>query len=352
MKFLRLLLYPFSLIYAAVIMLRNAAYDTGLFKSRKFNLPLISIGNLSVGGSGKSPMAEYLIRLLKDKYRVATLSRGYGRKTNGFIELSEMSSAEEAGDEPVQFKHKFPSITVAVCEDRVKGIQNLERKNDLVIMDDAFQHRAVNPGLSLLLFDYNTISDTQYLLPAGNLREPLSGRKRADILVITKSPADLSEAERIKVTEHLKPYPHQRVFFSYLKYENLISFNDEQHIPLSEINKETKVVLLSGIANPYPLLNKLKQYTSSVIHHNYPDHHQFSTKNIAKLAAEWHKYEPEMLIITTEKDAQRLRSAELTELLKDLPVYYLPIRMSIYKPEEDAFNNIIKNYVAKHLQHN
>ncbi|HCN85013.1 MAG TPA: tetraacyldisaccharide 4'-kinase [Sphingobacteriaceae bacterium] len=350
MKLLRLLLLPFSLIYVVVIVLRNAAYDAGLFTSRKFSIPVISVGNLAVGGAGKSPMAEYLVRLLKDRYKIATLSRGYGRKTSGFIELTEASTTIDAGDEPVQFKHKFPSITVAVCEKRAAGIEILQKSNDLIILDDAYQHRSVKPGLSLLLFDYSSIFQPQYILPAGNLREPLSGRKRADVIIVTKTPDLLSEAEREKIAVRIAPYPNQELFFSYLEYGDLEPLNNGQKLPLSTLNKETDIILLTGIANPATLLDHLTQYTSRIVHHNYPDHHPFSTKNIAKLAAAWsaskakHKF-----IITTEKDAQRLRSAELNELLRILPVYYLPVSAKIHKPQEERFNQIIEQYVAKHL---
>ena len=353
MKLLRLLLLPFSLIYAAVIILRNAAYDTGLFTSRKFNIPVISIGNLAVGGAGKSPMAEYLIQLLKDHYKVATLSRGYGRNTSGYIELSEISTAKEAGDEPVQFKRKFPFVTVAVCEKRVTGIERLEQFNDVVILDDAYQHRSVKPGLNLLLFDYNSIFNTQFLLPAGNLREPLSGRKRAHVIVITKTPQVFSETKRDKAVRQIAPYPNQEIFFSYLEYGELTSLNGEDKLLLSAINEETEIILLTGIASTITLSNELKRYTPHIIHHNYRDHHNFSTKNIVKLAKAWSASEAKTkFIITTEKDAQRLRSPEMNELLKGLPVYYLPVAAKIHKPGEKRFNQIIEQYVAKHLQNN
>jgi len=353
MKLLRLLLSPFSLIYAAVIVLRNAAYDRGLLSSHKFNIPVISIGNLAVGGAGKSPMAEYLIQLLKDHYKVAVLSRGYGRKTSGFIELSETSTVKEAGDEPIQFKRKFPSVTVAVCENRITGIERLQQFNDLIILDDAYQHRSVQAGLNLLLFDYNSIFHSQYLLPAGNLREPLSGRKRADIILITKTPVALSGTEREKAARQIAPYPNQEIFFSYLEYGELTALNGEHNLPLSAINEETELIVITGIANTVTLLDELKRYTRSIIHHNYRDHHNFSTKNIIKLASAWSASGANTkLIITTEKDAQRLRSPELNELLKDLPVYYLPVTTKIHKPGEEQFNQIIDQYVAKHLQNN
>lgn len=350
MKLLRLLLFPFSLIYGLVVIIRNISFDAGISASRKFDIPLISIGNLAVGGSGKSPMAEYLVRLLKDRYKIATLSRGYGRSTSGFIELTEASTAAEAGDEPVQFKHKFPDITVAVCENRATGIDYLKQSSDLIILDDAYQHRSVQAGLSLLLFDYSTIFQRQLLLPAGDLREPLSGRKRADIIIVTKTSPALSDAERERITRRINPYPQQELFFSYLEYGDLEALNTGSKLQLSAVNEQTEIILLTGIANTKPLLDQLQHYTHRIIHHHYRDHHPFSPKNIAKLAAAWSASAAEhKFIITTEKDAQRLRSPELNELLRDLPVYYLPVKARIQQPDEERFNQIIEQYVAKHL---
>ena len=191
-----MLLFPISLIYWGVVWLRNLAYNAGIFKSEKFHIPVISVGNLAAGGTGKSPMTEYLVRLLKEQYKIATLSRGYGRKTKGFLEVEKNSTSEQTGDEPLQFKTKFPEITVAVCENRAVGIEELEAEHDVIVLDDAYQHRAVKPGLSILLFDYREVFKMQFCLPTGNLREPLSGRKRADIIVVTKSPEGLNAQEK------------------------------------------------------------------------------------------------------------------------------------------------------------
>jgi tetraacyldisaccharide 4'-kinase len=349
MKFLRLLLLPFSLIYGAAVALRNAAYNTGLFRSHKFDIPVISIGNLAVGGAGKSPIAEYLIRLLKNRYKVAVLSRGYGRKTTGFIKLDVNTPVNDSGDEPLQFKHKFPAVTVAVCERRAQGIEQLKTFNDVIILDDAYQHRSVKAGLNLLLFDYNNIFNPQFLLPAGDLREPLSGRSRADILIITKTPSVFFEVDQETAIKRIRPYPHQELFFSYLEYGDLTSLDGKHTIPLSEI-RETGIILLTGIANPVTLLNELKHHTSDIIHYNYPDHHNFSRKNIIKIASV--AAVKKKLIITTEKDAQRLRLPELNELLKTLAVYYLPVAAKFHKPKEQRFNKIIEDYVAKHLHNN
>jgi len=352
MQYLRLILLPFSLIYGAVIWLRNKAYDTGIFSSRKFNLPVICIGNLTVGGAGKSPMAEYLIRLLSGHYKVAVLSRGYGRKTKGFRLVEPSDSVSDTGDEPLQFKRKFTDVTVAVSEKRVPGIERLEKAHDLVLLDDAFQHRAVTPGLSILLFDFTRLKDFFLMLPAGNLREPFSGRKRADVIVITKTAGILNPAEKASVLGRIKPFPHQRVLFSYLRYGDLKPVFSGTDLTLGNINKRSSVFLLSGIANPAPLVKKLKEMCGELIHHEYPDHHSFSTKNIAKLANEFNASASAVkIIITTEKDAQRIRLQALQELLNGLPVYYLPVEAKIEPADEADFNSLIEHYVAGYLQH-
>jgi tetraacyldisaccharide 4'-kinase len=331
--------------------MRNKAYDSGLFLSHKFDLPVISIGNLAAGGAGKSPMAEYIILRLKDRYKVATLSRGYGRKTKGFRRVETISTSEESGDEPLQFKNKFPKITVSVSEDRATGIEQLKADHEVIIMDDAFQHRRVTAGLNILLFDYNQLFDFQWFLPTGNLREPLSGRKRADIIVITKTPYHLAEAERERIIKRVNPYEGQEVFFSYIEYSQLVQVNGSTTRPLTSITKSSAIILLTGIANADPLIKELKNYSSSITHHQYPDHHDYSRKNILKLAQAFQDLKTdEKLIITTEKDMQRLRTSPDYELLSTFPVYYLPISANIHEPKE-RFNRIIETYVTKHTNH-
>jgi tetraacyldisaccharide 4'-kinase len=351
MKLLRLLLFPISILYGLGVILRNLAYDFGIFKSCKFQLPVISVGNLSVGGSGKSPMTEYLVRLLKDKYKIATLSRGYGRKTSGFRTVDTDSSSFDSGDEPLQFKRKFADVTVAVCENRVKGIQQLERNHELIIMDDAFQHRAVKPGLSILLFEYSTLLQNQWLLPSGNLREPLWAINRADILVVSKCPEKMSREQQDALANRFKT---KRVFFSFLKYGHLKSFNEvNPDRSLNSINQNSKVILLTGIANAIPLFATLSSYGSELIHHQYPDHHQFSEKNIAKLVSAFNALKgDDNLIITTEKDAQRLRTSDISTKIKDSAVYYLPVEAEFLEPERTKFNNLIEEYASKPASNN
>ncbi|MFD0750045.1 tetraacyldisaccharide 4'-kinase [Mucilaginibacter calamicampi] len=349
MKYLRLLLFPFSLIYGLVVMMRNWLYDAGLFASHEFDTPVIAVGNLEVGGAGKSPMTEYLIRLLEKQHKLATLSRGYGRDTQGFVIAGNDADAAQIGDEPAQFKHKFPEITVAVCEKRVFGIEQLKAYHDLIILDDAYQHRAVKPGLSILLFDYNSIKQPQFLLPAGNLRESFGGRWRADVIVISKCPEDISDAAQKKITDKINPLPYQQLFFLAISY---LPLNDINGQPTNaKIDADTTVFLLTGIANPAPLVNHIKTQTSNVIHHNYPDHHSFSLKNIAKLAGDFSACKSEKkLIITTEKDAQRLALHELREILNKLPVYIQPIGVKFLQ-QQQIFDQTVLNYVREHLPH-
>ncbi|WP_207534979.1 tetraacyldisaccharide 4'-kinase [Desertivirga arenae] len=348
MHYLRLFLYPLSVLYGVIVFLRNLAYDAGVFKSKKYPVPVIGIGNLAVGGSGKSPMAEYIIRLLKGEKRVAVLSRGYGRKTQGFRFVEVQDSPKDAGDEPLQFRKKFKDITVAVAEKRVTGLDILEWDHDVVILDDAFQHRAVEAGLNLLLFDYSRLDEPFIVFPAGNFREPFAGRKRAQVIIVTKTPKTLEQEEREIILKRIKPFSHQKVFYSFLDYGDLIPvFGENKPTALASLSSETVVYLLSGIANPGPLVDKLESLFKNVKHHEYPDHHPFTIKNITKLVDDFKSGAGfEKIIITTEKDAQRLQEAGLKELLNEFPVYYLPVAARIHSPDADGFDNLIKEYVG------
>jgi len=350
MQFLRLLLFPFSLIYGLIVVIRNWCYDAGIFKSYRADIPVISVGNLEVGGAGKSPMTEYLIRLFRNNYKLATLSRGYGRETREYLAATATATAAQIGDEPSQFAHKFPDITVAVCEDRATGIKNLQTEHNLIILDDAYQHRAVTPGFSILLFDYNKINQPRLLLPAGNYREPFSGRKRADIIVISKCPEQLSDDEQQKVIKRVMPYPNQQIFFTFITYQQLKTFGGGAVDTV--IDNDTTVFLLTGIANAGPLVRNIQKSTQNIIHHNYPDHHRFTLKNIAKLAAEFNSCASKnKVIITTEKDAQRLLKHDLLQAVTQLPVLVLPIGISFLNNGQQQFNNLVTNYVRQHTEY-
>jgi|SRR6185503_245584 len=382
MKYLRWLLFPFSLIYGLVVIVRNWCYDSGLFKSRRFEKPVICIGNLDVGGAGKTPMTEYLVRLLKDDHNLATLSRGYGRETRGFIEVGgrrletrdkrlgvgdhelgiknqvpiaigtrvksqDVVQASQIGDEPAQFAYKFPDITVAVCEKRAEGIKNLVPDHDVILLDDAFQHRAVSAGLNILLFDYNRLDEPHLLLPAGNLREPFSGRWRAQMIIVTKCPSNLTADEQQNVANKIQPLPYQPLFFTSINYAGLQTMEGKKADV--EIDRETVVFLFTGIANAAPLVSHLSASAGEIIHHKYPDHHRFTPKNIAKLAAEYRACASQKkLIVTTEKDARRLEETWLSPaspIDKNMPVYVLPIQASFLDNGGNRFDQLITDYV-------
>ena len=338
------------MLYGLVVIIRNWCYGAGIFKSRSFNTPIISVGNLDVGGSGKTPMAEYLIRLLKPDHKLATLSRGYGRKTKGWREVTTTSTASEVGDEPLQLKHKFPDVTVTVCEDRVLGAEYLQAVNPVILLDDAYQHRAIKPGLSILLFDYTRITGINLLLPAGYRREPFSGRRRADIIIITKCPVTLCAKKRAALMHKINPNPQQQVYFTTISYQELQGKNG---VPTTgRIDKNTTVFLLTGIANTGSLYQYIAQQAGCLVHHKYPDHHRFTLKNIVKLAAQFEACTAnKKIIITTEKDMQRLGEQELQPVVTRLPIYTLPIGVTFLNNGDGEFNTSVKNYVKQYTAH-
>jgi tetraacyldisaccharide 4'-kinase len=345
-KYLRLLLLPFSALYGLVILIRNKLFDTGVFKQTSFNLPVICVGNLVVGGSGKSPVTEYLVNLLSDK-RIAILSRGYGRGTKGYILADKTATAETIGDEPMQFYNKFSNVTVAVCEDRVTGINHLKSNHDIIILDDAFQHRSVKPGFSILLFEYQKLLRPQFLLPAGNLREPFVGYHRAQALLVTKGPVKMDIHQKQVCLNKFDAKVKENLSFSFLTYGNLTHLISKEQKALASVSNTTTVFLLTGIANPLPLLTELQKYTSQIDHHDYPDHYRFTTQNIQQLVNAF-KNDPseEKIIITTEKDAQRLLDDVLKELLLNLPVFYLPVKITLQEEDKATFDQKILDYVS------
>lgn len=342
-KFLRLLLFPFSLIYGLIILLRNKLYDWGIFKSTKFDLPVICIGNLVVGGAGKTPTTEYLVRLLAD-YKIAILSRGYGRKTKGFLLADENANAETIGDEPMQYFTKFDNVTVAVCEDRVLGINKLKDTHDVILLDDAYQHRAVKAGFNLLLFDYASVKKFQMLLPAGNLREQWRNYNRADAVLITKSPLPLNMVDQIEVRKKVDTRIDQRISFSGIKYGGLIHLYTKES---KELTKNYTIFLLTGIANPKPLRSYIERFSTDINAFEYPDHHIFSSENINSLINAFNNHPAKQkIIITTEKDSQRLLSNNFADLLLNLPIYYLPIEIELAPKDKFTFDKNILDYVA------
>lgn len=330
------------------MLIRNKLYDLNIFHSHNFNLPVICIGNLTVGGTGKTPLTEYLIRLLKDKYNIAVLSRGYKRRTRGFVIASEHSTVDETGDEALQYRKKFPDISVAVDEDRVNGINELlkRKKNlNLIFLDDAFQHRSVNAGLNIMLTDYYNLFYKNYVMPTGTLREFRSGYKRADIIIVTKTPELLSPLDRKNIFEEIKPLPSQKVYFSFIKYGHLKPFNDfaEGILP----PRCSYVVLFAGIANPYPLENRIREVSSDIIKFYFRDHHDYTADDIYAIKDKFLSLPgSNKIIVTTEKDVMRLSRPSLLEILKDLPVYYMPIEVSFHDNDKEIFDLQIINFVS------
>lgn len=336
-------------------MFRNKLYDWQLFHSRTFHVPTISVGNINVGGTGKSPTVEYLIKLLKEEFKLSTLSRGYGRKTSGYIEASALSSPEEIGDEPTQFKQKFNDIKVVVDEDRTRALEKLQYECDLVLLDDAFQHRKVKVGLQILLFDYNKVFNKDWMLPFGNLREPISGLNRADIILITKTPKIFSPMERRRVESHLPNHLHKPIVFSYLKYGELKGLH--QSYPnrmLSQCDKKTQVILITGIADATLLINYLESNKLKIVKHfKYADHYNYTVSDITKWKTEYDAIAGDnKMVITTEKDAMRLLHPKFENKLDELPIYYLPIESEIHEKDKEWFDNKVIEYVRTSKKHN
>jgi tetraacyldisaccharide 4'-kinase len=353
MQTVRRFLWPFSLIYGFIISIRNFLYDRNLLKSNSFRNPVISVGNLSTGGTGKTPHVEYLIRLLKDSYKVATLSRGFGRKSKGFILVSSPASTAIIGDEPMQYHTKFKNILVSVGENRVEAIHKLlllPSPPQVILMDDAFQHRKVKPGLSILLIEYENIFKSDFLLPAGNLREWMSGKKRADIIVVSKSPAILVPIEKKRIIEQLQPREYQQVFFSTYQYGDFEKVYGDTGMLMGSkyyLEKRFTILMVTGIANPSGMMEYLRRHTDKLETLIFPDHHEFSGKDIQRIKERFDNIaNPSKIIVTTEKDAMRMRNPEVRPLIEHLPLFYLPIEVQIHHDQE-KFNQLILDYVRK-----
>lgn len=347
----RILVAPFAFIYACILFLRNTCYDKKFLPETSFELPIINIGNLAFGGTGKTPHIEYLIRLLQSQYKLAVLSRGYKRKTSGYLFATNESTAFEIGDEPTQIKQKFrDEIALAVSENRVIGVPNLlfdAPETDVILLDDAFQHRAIKAGLNILLTDYNNPFYNDYLAPAGTLREYRAGYKRADLIVVTKCPDDLSAAEKETIIAKIKPLAKQRVFFSYQKYNSPVHyFNGSKTI---DSLKETDVLVFSGIAKAQSFEDYLAKNARAILYtKQFGDHHDFSTEEISELLTEFdQQVSKNKIIISTEKDAMRLQTDEFKTLLQQYPVYYLPMQVDFFETDKAAFNQYILNYVEQ-----
>lgn len=341
---IRFLLLPVALVYGAVVWVRNKLFDRNILKGASFNLPVICIGNLSVGGTGKSPMTEYLLRLLQDRYQVATLSRGYKRKTQGYVLAGKGTTALDIGDEPMLFHIKFPKVSVAVGEERMVAIpQLLQDRPDtqVVIMDDAYQHRAIRAGFNILLTEYNNLYTRDFYLPTGDLRDSKSAARRAQLIVVTKCPAGLTDAARDAVIQEIQPREGQRVFFATLEYGQPYHII---HNTTCSLEKDMEVLLVCGIANPKPLQAYLEAGTASYEIQAYKDHHIFTIDDLRSMRRRFEQMTTEKkILVTTEKDGVRL--LKFHQELGNLPLYVLPVRHRLLFGERDAFHHAIFNFI-------
>lgn len=343
---IRILLFPFSLVYALVVKIRNWCYDKKIISSTAFNLPIICVGNLAVGGTGKSPMVELLIRLLKDQFPVAVLSRGYKRKTRGYALAGESTTALDIGDEPMQFHRKFPDVAVAVGEERIVAIPQLlhdRPDTEVIILDDAFQHRAVRAGMNILLTDHSNLFTRDWWLPSGDLRDAPSGYRRADIIIVTKCPEELSEEERRAIVIEIDPRPHQRIFFTSICYGEPYHITRQTKV---QVDDQVEVLLVTGIANPAPLKRWLNERSRTYYELAYSDHHIFSIDDLNTMIRRFDGIAAEnKIILTTEKDAVRL--TKFRQELEGWPFYVLPITPRFLFEEEPVFNDLITKFITE-----
>lgn len=339
-----MLMLPFSLVYGLIIFIRNWLFDRNILRSASFNLPVICIGNLAVGGTGKSPMVELLVGKLKNQFRLAVLSRGYKRKTSGYALATEQSTALEIGDEPMQFYNKFPDVTVAVGEERVVAIpQLLHDKPDtrVILLDDAFQHRSVKAGFNILLTDYNNLFTRDWFLPTGDLRDQQKSARRADIIVVTKCPPDLSLAEKNQLIKEIKPGTKQQLFFS------AISYGKPYQIVTRETwtaGKSTEILLVTGIANPAPLKKHLEEKFNGYDEIAFSDHHIYTIDDLKNIVRKFEQMESAgKILLTTEKDAVRFQ--KFSQQLRELPFFVMPIEPVFLFKEENQFTSLITTFI-------
>ena len=351
------LLFPFTVWYAVGVAIRNLLWDTGIRKQQTPHITTIGVGNLATGGTGKTPMVEYILSLFCHEMYVAMLSRGYGRDTKGFIIADQYNAdANTIGDEPAMMARKFPSVTTVVSENRLLAISNLQNLNnppDIVVLDDIYQHRWLKPTVNILLTEYNRPYFSDRILPYGNLREFRTAHSRANIIVVTKSPLDIPPLDRRNFIARLGVKPHQRVFFAHILYHQpqpLWTETPDCQVTTLDLSLPHNILLLTGIANPSPLLAHLK-HTHSVTHLSFPDHHQFTADDIQTIVDSFAALPNDQprAIVTTEKDAARLVSSPHADLLRQLPIYQLPISMEFNSANGETFDNAISTIVRENI---
>ncbi len=349
LKSFRILLLPFSFLYWMGISIRNWLYNKNIFKSTSFGLPLICVGNLSVGGTGKSPMVEYLVQTLKDRFKVATLSRGYKRKTKGYALANINTTALDIGDEPMQFHLKFPDVPIAVGEERLLAIpQLLHDKPDTqaIILDDAFQHRQVKAGLNIVLTEYNNLFTRDFYLPTGDLRDVKSSYKRAEIIIVTKCKPGLTIEDKEKLVKEINPGKQQKIFFTAIEYGQLYQLISNEKY---QLDAATEVLLVTGIANPRPLKRLLEEHSNSYQMIQYADHHIFTIDDLKEIKQKFEAIQStNKIILTTEKDAVRL--AKFNADIVDLPLYVIPVRHHFLFEEGNEFNREVIDFIQNFKQ--
>lgn len=335
-------------MYGLITWLRNGLYNRGVFSEIEFDIPTIAVGNLSVGGTGKTPHVEYLIRLLQEQFYVAALSRGFNRQTKGYLFAGDTATALTIGDEPMQFARKFPGIAVAVGERRTLALPQLlmdAPDTEVVLLDDAFQHRSIKPGINIMITEYGRLFTRDYIVPFGRLRESRKGYRRADCIIVSKCPEEMLTEERKKLRKEISPLPHQQLFFSTLKYGRCYDFITGEK---EYILPHTGILVVCGIANPQPLLNYLLTKTEEVKLLRFPDHYYYKEEDLDKmeygLTQLSCKYK---MIVTTEKDAVRLRLLQDKIIQKKLPLFILPLQVSFLFNEKEQFNQYIIDYVYR-----
>ena len=348
----RILLYPFAIIYGALVWLRNRMYDAKFFTSISFSVPVITVGNLSTGGTGKTPHVEYLIRLLQYRFHVATMSRGYKRHTQGFLVADEKSNALHIGDEPMQYHMKYPELVVSVAEERMIGIPSLLQRRpdvDVILLDDAYQHRSVKAGLTILITDFAKPFYKDHILPFGNLREGRNAYKRANIIIVSKCPLSMTMAQAQEIEAHIKPLPHQQVFFTGIHYDKPYDLITGEQVSFTDKN----IILVCGIARPEPLITFLKGKATDVHTLTYVDHHYFVTADLEEIKATCENWNvPNKIIVTTEKDAARLHLHIDKLSAWHVPIVVLPIAVTVLFNKGPEFDEAIMKYtenaVAEH----
>lgn len=348
-------LSPLSFFYEMGVRLRNQLFNWGLLPTEQYPVPVICIGNLAAGGTGKTPHTEYIIQVLLQSYKVAVLSRGYKRKTSGYLLAAPESTSREIGDEPYQMKHKFPELLVAVDSDRRRGIRNLlaldeVKRPDVILLDDAFQHRYVTPSLAVVLTDYNRLFYYDKLLPAGRLREPIIGIRRADVVIVTKCDGGLKPIEFRIIEENMKLLAHQQLFFTQITYGDIVPvFPNEVVSPrqLQDIKKEDEILLLAGIASPIHFIKEVEKYSDKVTSLTFPDHHAFRKQDIRKIKGVFDKMVSlEKRILVTEKDAARLQNNPLIPTEWKQYLYYLPITIDFCIDKGKQFEEMVKKHIV------